>query len=338
MTRWFAGLVMGAAAATAVLVPEAFGRERTSGWPILLAARPAFAGAVGVVAGTLAAVSVRARPVALGAVGVAGVVLASGRLRSATSPGPTTLTVLVANVWQGRADPDALAAILEAERPDLVVLPESGERFRARLEDRLKPDLGYAAHCAPPPGPHPRVPKNLDGPWTTVLTAPSLGDVRVAPVDTGGLYGWLEVAGGELGDVRVLATHPVAPVPGLVRRWADELDLLAAWRAAGSGPTVVAGDLNTTVEHRALAALGDARAPGYPPTWPTRWPRWLGFRIDHVLAGGGLTVRASHVLDLPGSDHRAVLAHLGPAVTPQRQPTGKVAPLPIPVIHSGTGS
>ncbi|MFP5405103.1 MAG: tRNA (adenosine(37)-N6)-dimethylallyltransferase MiaA [Gammaproteobacteria bacterium] len=34
-------------------------------------------------------------------------------------------------------------------------------------------------------------------------------------------------------------------------------------------------------------------------------------RIDHVLAGGGLAVRTTRVLDLPGSDHRAVLAGLG---------------------------
>jgi endonuclease/exonuclease/phosphatase (EEP) superfamily protein YafD len=144
-----------------------------------------------------------------------------------------------------------------------------------------------------------------------VLTAPSLGEVRVAPMVTGGLFGWLEVTGGELGAARVLAVHTVAPVHGRVRRWADELDLLAAWRSRAPGPTVIAGDLNTTTEHRALAALGDARAPGFPPTWPTRWPRWFGVRIDHVLAGGGLAVRDTRVLDLPGSDHRAVIAHLG---------------------------
>ena len=158
---------------------------------------------------------------------------------------------------------------------------------------------------------HRHVPRDPDGPWTTVLTAPSLGDVDVAPVVDGGLYGWLQVSGGALGAARVLATHPVAPVRGLSARWAHELDLVAAWRVAARGPTVVAGDLNTTVEHRALAALGEGRAPGRPPTWPSRWPRWLGFRIDHVLAGGGIAVRDTRVLDLPGSDHRAVLAHLG---------------------------
>lgn len=328
MARW-AGFAAGAGVAAALLVPELRGRERLRPWPILLAARPAFAGAVGAVAG-LAALSPRLRPVALGAAGVAGAVLADPRRRPHRTPGPTTLSVLVANVWQGRADPAALAAILRAERPDLVVLPEAGERFLARLEEDLS-ELEYRAWTAPPPRPHRRVPDDPDGPWTTVLAAPRLGDVRVAPVDAGGLYGWLEVAGGALGGVRVLAAHPVAPTPGFVRRWSDELDALAAWRTAAGGPTVIAGDLNTTTEHRALAALGDARAPGRPPTWPTRWPRWLGFRIDHVLAGGGIAVRATRVLDLPGSDHRAVLATLG-------QATSNVAPLPIPVIHSGTGS
>lgn len=303
------GAVVGAAAATAALVPEVVGTERRKAWPILLAARPALAAGVGAVA-ALASAFPRLRPAALGAATVAAAAVLPRPGRRA-APGPTRLTVLVANVWQGRADPAALAAILRAERPDLVVLPEAGERFLARLKEDLT-DLDHRAWSAPPPHPRARrVRDDPDGPWTTVLAAPRLGDVRVAPVQAGGLYGWLEVSGGALAGVRVLAAHPVAPVPGMVRRWGDELDALAAWRAAAGGPTVIAGDLNSTTEHRALAALGDTRAPGFPPTWPTRWPRWFGFRIDHVLAGGGITVRATRVLDLPGSDHRAVLATLG---------------------------
>ncbi|GAA4779317.1 hypothetical protein GCM10023200_10540 [Actinomycetospora chlora] len=301
---------VGAGAAAVLLVPELVGLERTFPWPIALAARPALAAGVDVAAGTLAAVSRRARPAALGAAAVSRLVLARPR-RHRERPGPGRLTVLVANVWQGRADPGALARLLAAHRPDVVVLPEAGEPFLARLAGHLDPGLGYRADTAPPPRPHRHVPDDPDGPWTAVLVAPSLGDVKVAPVLLGGLYGWLEVGGGTLGDVRVLAAHPVAPVPGLTGRWADELDLVAAWRAAAAGPTVVAGDLNTTVEHRGLAALGEGGAPAGPATWPARWPRWLGFRIDHVLGGGGLAVRSTRVLDLPGSDHRAVLARLG---------------------------
>src|SRR3954464_7415748 len=88
VTRWPAGLVTGAAAATAVLVPEVFGLERRRPWPVLLAARPAFAGGLGVLARALAGSSSRARPAALGAAGVAGLVLAAGRRPAATSAGP----------------------------------------------------------------------------------------------------------------------------------------------------------------------------------------------------------------------------------------------------------
>ena len=28
---------------------------------------------------------------------------------------------------------------------------------------------------------------------------------------------------------------------------------------------------------------------GLVGTWPTRWPRWLGPQIDHVLVTGGIT-------------------------------------------------
>ncbi|MHC1559676.1 endonuclease/exonuclease/phosphatase family protein [Actinomycetospora sp. C-140] len=314
MTRGGAvlGAVAGAGAATALLVPETVGRERSFPWPVLLAARPALAGGVAVAAGALAAVLPRARPAALGAAAVAGAVLADPRRRSGRprrpAPGPVRLTVLVANVWQGRADPAALAAIVRTHRPDLVVLPEAGKPFLVRLEAELP--AGLRAVTAPPPRPDRHVPDDPDGPWTTVLTAERLGAVDVAPAVTGASYGWLEVRGGALGDVRVLAAHPVAPVPRLTARWAAELDLAAAWRAAGGGPTVIAGDLNTTAEHRGIAPLGDGRVPGGPPTWPSRWPRRLGFRIDHVLAGGGIAVRRTRVLDLPGSDHRAVLADL----------------------------
>jgi len=49
---------------------------------------------------------------------------------------------------------------------------------------------------------------------------------------------------------------------------------------------------------------------GLTSTWPTAWPRWLGVQIDHVLVSGGVRAAAARVLDLPGSDHRALLARV----------------------------
>ena len=48
-------------------------------------------------------------------------------------------------------------------------------------------------------------------------------------------------------------------------------------------------------------------------TWPARWGGWargVGFTIDHVLVDEPVVVRETRVLDLPGSDHRAVLVRL----------------------------
>jgi endonuclease/exonuclease/phosphatase family metal-dependent hydrolase len=46
-------------------------------------------------------------------------------------------------VGHGRADVAALAAVVREQRPDLVVLPEAGRRFRERLEPELD-GLGLA--------------------------------------------------------------------------------------------------------------------------------------------------------------------------------------------------
>jgi len=47
--------------------------------------------------------------------------------------------VLSFNVLGGRADPAALAATMRASRPDLVVLPEAGQRYQRRLPRARRP-------------------------------------------------------------------------------------------------------------------------------------------------------------------------------------------------------
>jgi endonuclease/exonuclease/phosphatase family metal-dependent hydrolase len=51
---------------------------------------------------------------------------------------------------------------------------------------------------------------------------------------------------------------------------------------------------------------------GLEPTWPTMGHRFLppSITIDHVLADRRLGVADYGVVDLPGSDHRAIHAQL----------------------------
>ncbi|AYF97084.1 endonuclease/exonuclease/phosphatase family protein [Protaetiibacter intestinalis] len=124
----------------------------------------------------------------------------------------------------------------------------------------------------------------------------------------------------------IIAAHPVAPVPEEMDGWRASLDWLAERCADADADLVVAGDLNSTLDH--WASLGSdvglnqcrdaARATGNAAvgTWPTRMPPLLGTPIDHVLATDAWQIVGFRVLeseDGAGSDHRPVLAQLRPA-------------------------
>ncbi|GAA4864819.1 endonuclease/exonuclease/phosphatase family protein [Actinomycetospora straminea] len=257
-----------------------------------------------------------------GAVALAGVAvvvaLAAGIVvpRAVAAPEPPAggipLTVLALNAFQGFADVDAVAALVRRERPDLVVLTEAGERFRARIA-ALVPE--YRSWTNVPA-------RALDVRGITVLAAPRAGDVAFrtisdppgSPTDT--RYPWAEVTGGILGPVRLGAVHVVSITPRWIGYWPGELALLARW-CAGAGPALVVGDLNATPDHSAFrtgtAGCADAateRGASLTGTWPAGAPRALGAQIDHVLTRHGPRARDVAVLDVPGTDHRALLVRL----------------------------
>jgi endonuclease/exonuclease/phosphatase (EEP) superfamily protein YafD len=224
--------------------------------------------------------------------------------------GTRELTVLGANVWLGRADPAALAAVIADRRPDVVVLPEAGDPFRKRLLDGLE---GYRAWSCAPHRAAVEASGAPDGPCLTVLAATRLGEVDVAVAATDTRSGWVVVSGDGLGAVRVVGVHPAVLLPASTPDWQRELALLRPWLADPARPTVVLGDLNATLEHGPLQrALGRARpvTRRVSATWPAWWRRAFGVVIDHVLLSGPIGVRAVEVVDVPGSDHRAVLARL----------------------------
>lgn len=213
------------------------------------------------------------------------------------SPSADDLAVLVLNVWHGRADPAALAALVERERPDLVVLPEAGHAYCARILERL---AGYRGTASTRPG-------QPDGWGVTVLAGPRAVDVRMERDHVMRLP-HLRVTGGPLGDRTLHAVHTTAPARlGVVHDWRHDLRVAAGWTAEGA---IVAGDVNATVDHRLLRAVGRSAGPTGAGTWPARLPRWAGIRIDHVLLPAGVESTGASVHDVPGSDHRAVLARL----------------------------
>ena len=228
-------------------------------------------------------------------------------------PGGTPLTVLSFNAFEGQADVDALAEVIRRERPDLVVLPEAGERFRTRIA-ALVP--GYRSWTNVPA-------RAADVRGIVVLASPRAGDVTArtisdapgTPTDT--RYPWAEVTGGILGPVHLGAVHVVSIVPGWIGYWPGELELLQRWCSRPGGGSLVVGDFNATPDHSAFrsgtqgcADAATERGESLTSTWNAGWPRAVGAQIDHVLTSGGPRARDVTVLDVPGSDHRALLVHL----------------------------
>ncbi len=245
------------------------------------------------------------------AVAVVGAVLVVPRAVPGPEPsGGRPLTVLSFNTYEGHADVQALAAVIRTEKPDLIALPEAGDRFRSKLAPLIEP-LGYRVQSSTGP-------RQRDVNGVTLAVAGRLGDVQMSVGDDTTSFPYLVVTGGALGSLRFVGFHSVAPTLKATPYWRHDLALLPQW-CAGPTPAVVAGDFNATLDHAVLrdasAGCGDAaaqRGQGLLPTWgPTDLLRHtIGPQIDHVLSTKGIEASAFRVLDVPGSDHRPILTTL----------------------------
>jgi len=123
----------------------------------------------------------------------------------------------------------------------------------------------------------------------------------------------------------IMAVHLVAPIPGEMAHWSDDLAWLSS--ACSEPSTIIAGDFNSTLDHFSGLATADGATLGHcidaaaasdnagVGTWPTALPTLLGSPIDHVMATPNWRVTGMRVIenyDTYGSDHRPVLAQLTP--------------------------
>lgn len=312
-----------AGAAVLVLPDLLFGIDRFTPFAQLVSLRPYLLAGVAVLVLGLLTLLVRsaqrrrrrAAVVALAAglavVGAVGAVLVVPRTLATpvppAAPGDRVITVITFNTLEGGADLGAVAMLIRDEQPDLVSLVEAAESYRSRLAPLVEP-LGYRLYTSDG-----EASGDLGG--VTVAVADRLGDVsRSAQTNTP--FPSVEMYGGNLGELRFVAFHSLAPREGYLRQWQSDLHRLARW-CAGRGPTIIAGDFNATLDHSlfrsATAGCSDAaaqRGQGLVPTWPTWLPGWLGPQIDHVIATHPIIAEDFAVREIAGSDHRAVIARL----------------------------
>lgn len=231
------------------------------------------------------------------------------------------LVVLSWNTLGDAPGAEAIAALAVENDADVVALPETsheaGEKVRAILADAGRPmqllELQYD-----------QVSKARS---TMLLVSTALGEYRIddAVGSTPTLPSVVAVPVDGSGPTLV-AAHPVAPVPGEMENWREGLAWLAERCDDPDADVIVAGDLNSTLDHWAglgsdvgLASCRDAaRAVGSAAlgTWPALMPPVFAAPIDHVLATAAwepIGFRVIESQDGAGSDHRPILAQLRPA-------------------------
>lgn len=226
---------------------------------------------------------------------------------TARAAGHETLTVLSTNIHHGTADPDAVIALIDRYRPDLLSVQELTPAFAAKLRragigSRLPQSMLLVHRSASGAGLYSRLPLTPLPHQTRFFfrmprAAITLPDGR---------------------RLRVVGVHPYPPLSENVGRWQAALESLPS---AGKGtPWVLAGDFNGTLDQaefrdvvgRGYNDAGEVAGKGLEPTFPTMGHRLLppSIAIDHVLADRRLGIAEYAVDDLPGSDHRAIHAQL----------------------------
>ena len=227
---------------------------------------------------------------------------------------------LQAKIRLGEADPQALVSRVRSDRVDVLIVAE------------LTPEAvdGLAAAGLESALPFSYLQPREGGGGEGIYARYPLRDTELLPgLQHNNLRATVVVPGAT--PFAVYALHPLPPYPEPAWRWALELDRIAAILEADRRPLIVGADFNSTYDHERYRNLLDAGGrdgldlidsadylgAGIVATYPAdKWyPAVLA--IDRILTRGGTPLSFERV-DLPGSDHHAVMGEVLLAGVDQR--------------------
>jgi len=225
----------------------------------------------------------------------------------AMAAGPSArVRLMLANVYLGNSDYDALLSAVRDESPDVLVLQEVTRPWWAHL-DALRAEYPYY-NAIPRQG----------GSGIALFSRVPLDEVEILTFGTSpwpGMFARLEVEGR---PVSVLTLHPPTPMRRDKFQARNSQFAAAAARLRDTrGPKVLIGDLNTTpwspyyADLVRDAGLRDPRlGVGLWTTWPMPMPAFLRIPIDHCLTSEDVRVESIHTGGRTGSDHRPLVVDL----------------------------
>jgi endonuclease/exonuclease/phosphatase (EEP) superfamily protein YafD len=234
--------------------------------------------------------------------------------------GRNDVTVLAWNTLGDAPGAQAISALAIDTGADVVSLPETTEAAGIAVAQLMKAaGKPMWVHTVA----YDQISKARS---TTLLISAALGTYTVSDARITSVLPSVVAVPADGSGPTIIAIHVVAPIPGQMQNWRDDLSAVAT---ACSGPNVImAGDFNATTDSfvglsdSSTTTLGQctnaasATKNASVGTWPTFAPALMGAPIDHIMNTAnwrvsGMRVIASH--DGFGSDHRPILAQLTPA-------------------------
>ncbi|MFC8534490.1 endonuclease/exonuclease/phosphatase family protein [Streptomyces sp. NPDC057249] len=226
-----------------------------------------------------------------------------GLLLPAADPGPGDLVVVQHNVSDVNEDPAGTARALAARGADLIALEELVAEALPAYERELA--AAYPFHEV----------RGTVGIWSVhPLTGTRAVDIKPESVAEPWSRGLRTVTRTPHGEVAVYVAHLPsfrlgAGGLGTARRDESARLLGRALDAETTGPVILLGDLNATVDDRGIAPLTsglNVSERGFAFSFPASFPL---ARIDQVLAREA-TVGRVRTLPATGSDHLPVTARV----------------------------
>ncbi|NYH51492.1 endonuclease/exonuclease/phosphatase (EEP) superfamily protein YafD [Nocardiopsis arvandica] len=310
-------VALAALGAVVLAVLRVFGLER--GWPLVpaLAFTPHLLGLTALAA---AGAGLLRRWVCTGVLVVVVAVLSALVVPRAvpfgvTSTGGPAVRIMTLNMLGGGADVAEVVSLVRDRGVDVLTLQEVTPGLVRDLSAAgLDGLLPHVDDHSDPRGVHGSTIHSAF-PLTDLGDAAEGGDAFAMPTSAVRL----SVDGDADGDADVLevtSVHVPPPLtPSYTADWGEELDALAEGSEPGT-TRVLAGDFNATLDHAGMRAVLDSGyldaaavlGEGLEPTWPAG--RLTGLTIDHVLVDPAMGVDRLEVLEVPGTDHRAVFVEV----------------------------
>jgi endonuclease/exonuclease/phosphatase (EEP) superfamily protein YafD len=226
---------------------------------------------------------------------------------AAAAAGERALEVMSFNSWLGNKDWRAVAAEIERQDPDVVIMVEFGSE-QADLLSRLAVAYPFQLECLEVHYCH-----------MAILSKHAFSKSEARTRWEGAPYIRAQL-GPAFGNLTLFGIHTTRPP--YFRSQLKQIDAIAEVIAAVDGPRLAAGDFNATPSSvmlaRFAAVTGLERLTNIP-SWPARIGPFPQLAIDHVFVSSGLRALQRPVIgDNAGSDHYPVIALI--AVRPAPAP------------------